>query len=207
MVFDLTRRSFTAGLSGVVSRAIAGPIGGGRQAVGQVIDGTEIEDAYERLLSEYVRIEEAAIAAGSRSGAGASTFVGRQLEDFIGDLDAGVDLGTRAGEVYSAFRQRLRDAVKRLAERQDNATEVAGGADLTGQANAALDDDDREALGAGLEREGVVCLTSEAQAAQGVEAVHAPGRTARCDETCNADRGEADGQSARNQCGGNARLR
>jgi hypothetical protein len=68
MVLDLTRRSVTAGLGGVVSRVVAGPVTGGCPVYEATVARAEIEDAYERLLSEYVRLEEASIAAGRTAG-------------------------------------------------------------------------------------------------------------------------------------------
>lgn len=134
MVWELTRRTFTAGLGGAVSRVVAGPVVGGHVVPTRVSGEVEATDAYERLLSEYVRIEEAAIAAGETTGGGASTFVGRQLETFIGDLDSGVDLGTRAGEIYDRLRERLRRAVERLAEERDAPADVVPNAEASGTA-------------------------------------------------------------------------
>ncbi len=48
MDLDLTRRSDTVGLGGVVSRVVAGPVTGGRPVSEATVAGAEIEDAYER---------------------------------------------------------------------------------------------------------------------------------------------------------------
>lgn len=113
---ELTRRTFNAGLAGVISRSAAGPtaIGQGMARTGG--SGGGIDDAYERLLGEYIRIEEAAIAAGETAGdaTGASTFVGRQLEAFIGDLDHTIGADANVADIYDAFRVRLRRAVDRM---------------------------------------------------------------------------------------------
>jgi hypothetical protein len=95
----------------------------------------EAEDAYERLLSEYVRIEEAAIAAGKGTGdgTGATTFLGRQLETFIGELDSGVDLGTRAGDIYEALRARLRKAAAEARRAAENAMAGEGDENAGGE--------------------------------------------------------------------------
>ena len=113
---ELTRRTFNAGLAGVISRSAAG-----RSAIGQGMasasaGGAGMDDAYERLLGEYIRIEEAAIAAGETAGdaTGASTFVGRQLEAFIGDLDQAIGADASVTDIYDAFRVRLRRAVDRM---------------------------------------------------------------------------------------------
>jgi len=113
---ELTRRTFNAGLAGVISRSAARP-----SAIGQGVArtggrGAGIDDAYERLLGEYIRIEEAAIAAGETAGdaTGASTFVGRQLEAFIGDLDQTIGADASVTDIYDAFRVRLRRAVDRM---------------------------------------------------------------------------------------------
>jgi hypothetical protein len=113
---ELTRRTFNAGLAGVISRSAADPttIGQGIARTGG--SGAGIDDAYERLLGEYIRIEEAAIAAGETAGdaTGASTFVGRQLEAFIGDLDHTIGADASVADIYDAFRVRLRRAVDRM---------------------------------------------------------------------------------------------
>jgi uncharacterized coiled-coil protein SlyX len=113
---ELTRRSFNTGLAGVITRSAAGPITAGQSTAGTGGSSVGIDDAYERLLGEYIRIEEAAIAAGETAGdaTGASTFVGRQLEAFIGELDQAIGADASVTDVYDAFRVRLRRAVERM---------------------------------------------------------------------------------------------
>jgi hypothetical protein len=113
---ELTRRTFNAGLAGVITRSAAGPITIGQGMAGAGAGGAGIDDAYERLLGEYIRIEEAAIAAGETAcdATGASTFVGRQLEAFIGDLDHTIGADVSVTDIYDAFRVRLRRAVDRM---------------------------------------------------------------------------------------------
>ena len=113
---ELTRRTFNAGLAGVISRSAAGPTAIGQGIASAGAGGAGIDDAYEWLLGEYIRIEEAAIAAGETAGdaTGASTFVGRQLEAFIGDLDQAIGADASVTDIYDAFRVRLRRAVERM---------------------------------------------------------------------------------------------
>jgi hypothetical protein len=113
---ELTRRTFNAGLAGVITRSAAGPTTIGQGMAGAGAGGAGIDDAYERLLGEYIRIEEAAIAAGETAcdATGASTFVGRQLEAFIGDLDQAIGADASVTDIYDAFRVRLRRAVDRV---------------------------------------------------------------------------------------------
>ncbi len=167
MAWELTRRTFTAGLSGAVSRVVARPVVGGRADRAPISVEVEAGDAYERLLSEYVRIEEAAIAAGRTTGGGASTFVGRQLETFIGDLDSGVDLGTRAGEIYDRFRERLRRAVERLAEEGEAPADMAHDGEASGPAGPGA-----EATGA----EGETPEAASAEESVGADAAEEPKR-------------------------------
>ena len=109
-------RSRRAPIRFICPKTVTTPITIGQGMAGAGAGGAGIDDAYERLLGEYIRIEEAAIAAGETAGdaTGASTFVGRQLEAFIGDLDQTIDPGASVTDIYDAFRVRLRRAVDRM---------------------------------------------------------------------------------------------
>ena len=144
---ELTRRTFNAGLAGVISRSAAGPTAIGQGMASAGAGGAGIDDAYERLLGEYIRIEEAAIAAGETAGdaAGASTFVGRQLEAFIGDLDQAIGADASVTDIYDAFRVRLRRAVDRM----DDVRSDRGASDAVKPPSHAIADVPDEVAGDG----------------------------------------------------------
>jgi hypothetical protein len=129
---EITRRTFSRGLGGLFGGAFAP---GGRAAASILPAEPGIDDAYEKLLSEYIRVEEAAIAAGQTSAAqaGAATWEGRQLEGFIAELEGRIDLKATARQIYSEFAERLREqagkAQARLRERAGRAIEDAVGSD------------------------------------------------------------------------------
>jgi hypothetical protein len=101
-MIDLTRRTFTAGLS-----AIAGSSARGGPAGLAIAAAPSADDAYEALLSSYIAAEEKAASAGrvvTGSGSGALSVEGRRVERYLAELDLRVDPLTTARDVISDFR-------------------------------------------------------------------------------------------------------
>ncbi len=116
----ISRRKFNQGAAALSSAAAMPPIPLSMRSGG--------EDAYSAIVSELVRVEEAAHAAGAGlPGSGAVSATGRQLESFLGHMDLQVNPFESAGQVYREMRgylreqakeaaQQMRDEVKRVAE-------------------------------------------------------------------------------------------
>lgn len=115
---QITRRAFSQGIGGLLGAHVA-PGGKAVSAVLPIEPG--FEDAYEKLLSEYIRVEETAIAAGRTAGAqvGASTWEGRQLEGFIAELDGRMDVQATARQIFGEFKERFRAEAAKLRARLD----------------------------------------------------------------------------------------
>lgn len=110
------------------------------------------DDAYEAIISELVRVEEAAHAAGQGlSQSGAATATGRKLEAFIGHLDMQVSPFETAGQVYRELRSFLKnkaetairkttDAVQELEKREPAhiASEPADGGEAQKSADESI---------------------------------------------------------------------
>jgi len=76
------------------------------------------DDAYEAIVSELVRTEEAARAAGiTQQGGGAVTVVGRQLEGFIGHLDMQASPLESSAQVYRELRGFLKEKSRKVADK------------------------------------------------------------------------------------------
>ena len=75
------------------------------------------DDTFMAMISELARVEEAAYAGGAaiRSGGGAITATGRQLEAFIGHLDLQVSPFDSAAQVYRELRSFLKEQARELA--------------------------------------------------------------------------------------------
>jgi len=116
---QMTRRAFSRGMGSLFGGA-AVPNGAGGKVVAAVLPAEPgVDDAYGKLLSEFIRVEEAAIAAGRHSAtqAGAATWEGRQLEGFIAELDGRVDIKMTARQIYAEFKERFRAAAQRVREK------------------------------------------------------------------------------------------
>jgi hypothetical protein len=114
-MMELTRRSFSRGLGGLLGGAV---MPGRSNVIEALPNEPGFDDAYERLLSEYIRVEEAAIAAG-RTGSsqlGAVTWEGRQLEGFIAELDGRIDIKTTARQIFAEFKDRFRAEAEKFRE-------------------------------------------------------------------------------------------
>lgn len=94
------------------------------------------DDAYEAIISELVRVEEAAHLAGtSPVSGGVVTATGQKLEAFVGHLDMQVTPLETASQMFRELRgfvkEHSRDAAKKLesaiAEQDDDASTAAGG--------------------------------------------------------------------------------
>lgn len=110
---DVTRRQFNRGAAMFAGAAAMPPMPVSMKSGG--------EDAYEAILSEFFRNEEAArLAGGLRPGSGAMSAVGRQLEGFIGQLDITVSPFESSAQVYRELKGyqegKVREVAKRAAE-------------------------------------------------------------------------------------------
>ena len=84
------------------------------------------DDAYEAIISELVRVEEAAHAAGAiQQGGGAVSAVGRQLEGFIGHLDMQVSPLESSAQVYRELRGFLKEESRKIVDKVREKTEAA----------------------------------------------------------------------------------
>lgn len=82
------------------------------------------DDAYEAIVSELIRVEEAARASGAaRAGGGAVSAAGRYLEGFISHMDMKVSPLESSAQVYRELRgflkDKARDSLKQTAEHVD----------------------------------------------------------------------------------------
>ncbi len=108
---EISRRRFTQGLAAVAGNPAP-------NAGIPLPAESDAGDAYDRLLMEYFRVEEAARTTDrAGSAAGPLSWEGRHLEDFIASLDQRVDLPSTAAEIYRSFRA----SVKRCVEREASA--------------------------------------------------------------------------------------
>jgi hypothetical protein len=146
---ELTRRAFSRGLGGVFGSAMV-PASSSLASVLPSEPG--IDDAYEKLLTEYIRVEEAAISAGrvSTSQGGAVTWEGRQLEGFIAELDSRFDVKATARQIFAEFKGRLRSEAAKLRGRATEKVRATVGDELpepVGQeAKRSLDSHDEPAV-------------------------------------------------------------
>jgi hypothetical protein len=115
----ISRRKFTQGAAALSSAAAMPPIPLPVRSGG--------EDAYSAIVSELVRVEEAAHAAGAgMPGSGAMSATGRQLESFLGHMDLQVNPFETASQVYREMRGFLRDQAKEAAQQmRDEVKRVA----------------------------------------------------------------------------------
>ena len=123
---EITRGVFSQGIGGLVGARF---VPGGRAVAAILPVEPGFDDAYEKLLCEYIRVEEAAIAAG-RAGAsvgGAWTWEGRQLENYIAELDGRLDLETTARQIYGEFKERFRAEAERLRAQLGERVKAVGG--------------------------------------------------------------------------------
>ncbi|MEO0798860.1 MAG: hypothetical protein AAFY53_06615 [Pseudomonadota bacterium] len=69
---------------------------------------------FEALLSELITSEEAAINGGQvvQAGRGASSWYGRQIEGYLGEVDLRVDIATSAKDLLAEFRSRVMSDAK-----------------------------------------------------------------------------------------------
>lgn len=127
---QISRRAFSQGIGGLFGAKL---LPGGRAVAAIMPVEAGVNDAYAKLLGEYIRVEEAAIAAGrSTTGQiGAATWEGRQLESFIAELDGRVDLQTTARQIYSDFKARFRAETEKVRAR--------AGSGLTADRDATVD--------------------------------------------------------------------
>lgn len=119
---SLTRRQFNQGVLAFAAAA-AFPLGSAFGAPA----ASGFDDAYARIVSELARAEEAAHIAGRASSAGgAITWKGRQLESFIGHLDARVDPFQSASQVFRELRDHFDARARQLArDESDDARRLA----------------------------------------------------------------------------------
>ncbi|HUS98431.1 MAG TPA: hypothetical protein VMX97_17025 [Hyphomicrobiaceae bacterium] len=120
MAIQLTRRQFSRG-----ALAVAGARGVPSVSLPGTVVPTGADDAYEVLLTEYIRTEETAFHAtgGLATGqGGALTWQGRQLESFLSNLDMRMDVTSSAGKVVGEFR----DFVRKQLASADQSTRVVG---------------------------------------------------------------------------------
>lgn len=112
---QITRRAFSRGFGSLFGGAAVSQGAGGGALASVLPAEAGFDDAYEQLLSEYIRVEEAAIAAGRTTVAqsGAATWEGRQLEGFIAELDGRIDIKTTARQIFAEFKERFRSAARR----------------------------------------------------------------------------------------------
>lgn len=112
------------------------------------------DDAYEAIVSELIRVEEAARASGAaQAGGGAVSAAGRHLEGFISHMDMRVSPLESSAQVYREMRgflkNRARDAVKKTADHVDT---------LLDADSEVLVDAEAEIDGNNVEREHTVTL-------------------------------------------------
>lgn len=81
------------------------------------------DDAYETIMSEFFRVEEAARAGGvAHPGGGAISVTGRHLEGFISHLDMQVNPFESSAQVYRELRGFVKKQVRAM---QDNVADQA----------------------------------------------------------------------------------
>lgn len=79
------------------------------------------DDAYEAIISELVRVEEAAHIAGAGSaGGGAVTATGQKLEAFVGHLDMQITPFETASQVFRELRGFVREQAKDAAKKLES---------------------------------------------------------------------------------------
>lgn len=106
----MSRRQFNRGAATLTGAAAMPPV--------PVSMKRGSDDAYEAIVSELVRAEEAARAAGVvQPGGGAVSIVGRQLEGFIGHLDMKVSPLESSAQVYRELRGFLNEKSRKLADK------------------------------------------------------------------------------------------
>ena len=157
---QISRRHFTGGLLSASAASSGGP------SIGTALPApANSDDAYERLLGELIRVEEAAIYGGggdAGTDGGPLSWQGRHLEDFISGLDSRVDLPTAAGDVYREFKsfvqKRIDDEVKQ-----------------SGNVTAELDDHDRPRADQPESLPDVACEPDRPQATGQSTLRHRPG--------------------------------
>ena len=145
---QITRRAFSQGMGGLFGAKLAP----GGPAVAAVLPAEAgFEDAYEKLLCEYIRVEETAIVTGRSVGVqtGAATWEGRQLESFIAELDMRVDFQTTARQVYGEFKDRLRAEAEKVRERLEAGRVTRSETELEKGNAAPIEVVDRDAVGTG----------------------------------------------------------
>ena len=104
----LTRRQFSQG-----AMALAGARGTPAIPLPAELGA---DDAYEILLSRYIRAEEDALYSAGTSIAheigGAASWQGRQIESFLSDLDMRVDVSASAQQLINEFRTRVKKTIE-----------------------------------------------------------------------------------------------
>lgn len=114
----LSRRQFNRGAAMLTGAAAMPPV--------PVSVKPGSDDAYEAIVSELVRAEEAAHAAGAaQQGGGAVSAVGRQLEGFIGHLDLQVSPLESSAQVYRELRGFLKEESRKIANKALEKAEAA----------------------------------------------------------------------------------
>lgn len=83
------------------------------------------DDAYEAIISEFIRVEEQARASGLSGAGGAISPVGQHLEGFISHLDMKVSPFETSSQVYRELRGFVKEQVRNVREKlTDKADEV-----------------------------------------------------------------------------------
>lgn len=81
------------------------------------------DDAYETIISEFIRVEEQARASGLSGAGGAVSPVGQHLEGFISHLDMKVSPFETSSQVYRELRgfvkKQVRNAREKLTDKAD----------------------------------------------------------------------------------------
>jgi hypothetical protein len=105
------------------------------------------DDAYEAIISELGRVEEAAHSAGASSvSGGAVTATGQKLEAFVGHLDMQVTPFETASQVFRELRgfvkEHAKDAAKKLesalVEQDEDASPVEAGPECSAAEDPAV---------------------------------------------------------------------
>ena len=121
---QLSRRQFNSGAAALSGAAAMPPIPLPVRSGG--------DDAYGAIVSELIRVEEAAHTAGAGSpGSGAVTATGRQLEAFLGHMDMQVSPFETAGQVYRQLRGFLKEQAKEAAQQVRREAKRAAGNAVT----------------------------------------------------------------------------
>ncbi len=120
----LSRRQFNRGAAALSGAAAMPPVPLPMHSGG--------DDAYGAIVSELIRVEEAAHAAGVNfPNSGAVTATGRQLEAFLGHLDLQVGPFETAGQVYRRLRGFLKEEGEEAARRMRGEVKRTAGKALT----------------------------------------------------------------------------